>query len=162
MRFSTGFAPAGVCYDPVTLTALAVTAAVASAGAQVYSGFAANQAYKDEAGLQREQAALARQESIVSAQDTAAERTKLLRRQQLAFTKSGVTLEGSPLLVLDETKVQSQKEVNAILRRGEAQYRLGQRSADITRNKGRAALIGGFTGAVGTLSSAGFSAAAVK
>lgn len=135
-------------------TALIIAATVA-AGSQIAGGFAANKAAKSEANLQQDQARLAQTEAMEEADRVAGERRKQLNATKLAFLKSGVTLEGSPLLVLEDDKNYYQKEVDAIVRRGNAEYNLGMSSAQITRNKGRSAILQGFGGAAGTVASVG-------
>lgn len=129
-----------------------------SIGSSIYGGQQANKAAGQEAVLQRQQAAIAQEEANRDAGIHADERTQFLKRQKLAFLKSGVTLEGSPLLVLEDTQRKSQEEVDAMIRRGNAQYRLGNASADITESKGRAALIGAYGTAASTGASAIFNA----
>jgi len=120
-----------------------IAAAVVSAGASVAGGISADKASKKEANLLNDQAALAQSEAQAEAKRRANEVRKFHRKQALAFTKNGVTLEGSPLLVLDETLREGQEEVDAIVRQGTAQAKYYRESAAQARNKGRAALIGG-------------------
>lgn len=138
-------------YDP--LTALAVTATALSVGGGLYSGAQQNKAAKQSAAAQEEQANLALEEASVNAGIVADDRRNFLKRQTLAFTKSGVALEGSPLLVLETTRAKSQQEVDAIIKSGNAQYKLGMANAQTTRNTGRAALIGSMVSAAGTIGS---------
>lgn len=113
-----------------------------SAGSTVAAGRAQQEAFDREAALQEEQGRIARREAGIEAERTATERRKFLARQKLAFIKNGVSLEGSPLLVLEETRSESQKEVDAIIKSGNAQQRLFFRKAAISRSKGRAAILG--------------------
>lgn len=141
------------CYDPVTL---AVVFTAAAAGGQIMSGYQQKKAYSQEADLQREQAQIALDEANREAQLTANDRRKFLGTQKLAFIKSGVSLEGSPLLVLEDTRKQSQDEVDSIVKRGAAQYRLGVAQSEQTRQRGRAALTSAYVGAAGTAASGAF------
>jgi len=136
--------------DPVS--AIFITTSLLAAGGSVIGGIQANKAAKEEASLQEEQARIASEEAKAEAQRRANEVRKFSRRQSLAFLKSGVTLEGSPLLILDETLREGQKEVKSVVERGDAQANLFNRRAAITRNQGRASLIGGVLGAAGSLS----------
>ena len=72
----------------------------------------------------------------------------------MRYAKSGVTLEGSPVLVLAETRRLGQEEVAAIERRGRAQALLLRQRAEQTRKAGRSAMLGGIfnaaSGAAGT------------
>lgn len=131
--------------DPITTAFIATT--VISVGSQIMGGMAANKASKREASLLDEQAALAQAEAQAEATRKANENRKFLKRQKLAFLKNGVTLEGSPLFVLEETLEKGQEEVNAISRQGDARARLFSARAEQTRNEGRSQLVGGFMGA---------------
>lgn len=122
-----------------------------SAGASVAGGFAADKASKKEANALNDQAGIAQDEATAEANRRATEVRQFQRRQKLAFLKNGVTLEGSPLLILDETLASGQEEVDAIMKRGTAQAKLLRENAAQARNKGRAALIGGIGSAASTV-----------
>ena len=53
------------------------------------------------------------------------------------------------LAVLDDTTRQFNQEIAAVRRRGKAQTEFGFTEAEISENKGRAALLSGFTQAAG-------------
>lgn len=133
------------------IAAVAAAATVVSAGASIAGGIAANKAAKKEASALNDQAAVTQVEAQAEAERRAIEIRKFEGKQKLAFLKNGVTLEGSPLLVLDETMREGQKEVDSIMRQGNAQANYARQNAAITRNKGRAALIGGIGNAAGSL-----------
>lgn len=126
-------------------------AALALAGVQaagsIYGGISAEQSANQEATLQQQQGNIALQESQVNANNTAFNETQAVQNQRLAFLANGVSLEGSPSLVLAQSKAYGQTQVNSILNQGAAQYNLAQEEATITQNKGRAALISGILGA---------------
>ena len=128
-----------------------VPLALVAAAGSIYSGFAGKSAYDAESNLQRQQADIAASEAQVNAKNEAFNQTQAVQNQRLAFLANGVTLEGSPALVLEESKKYGQSQVDAILRQGAAKKALGYAEADISKNKGRAALIGGFTDAAGSL-----------
>lgn len=152
-----------------------------SAATSIISGVSALFSAKDEAKaqeressalrldaeLQRQQSNLARDEA-----NREAERIKKIRRAELGasslrFIKGGVTLNGSPLFILKTQEELDIEEEKAIRDAGEAQRKLGfgkagiteQRAdiigdrADITRNKGRSAFVGGLGQAAGSLTS---------
>lgn len=129
------------CYDPLTLVAIAGTA---------YAGYSSMQASNREAKLQKEQANIAAQEAQSNAEVEAYNQRQALNKQKLAFIKSGVSLEGSPLDVLENTRSWGQKSVDAILKSGASQYNLGMQRAANTQASGRAAMIGGVLGSAGT------------
>lgn len=129
---------------------LVALAAVAGVGGQIYSGYQANMAAKREAGLMEDQARVAQAEAAAEAQRKANEVRKFSRVQALAFMKNGVSLEGSPLLSVNETIEEGQKEVNAIAGAGDARANLYNRRAAITKREGRAAFVGGLLGGAGS------------
>lgn len=97
-----------------------------------------------------QQAANAQQEAEATARREARENIALEKRQKLAFLKSGVSLEGSPLLLLQETREQGEENVEAILRSGQTQQQAiigsGVTTAGQARASGRQALLGGLSG----------------
>jgi hypothetical protein len=86
------------------------------------------------------------QAALEDAQNAATQKATEVRQahahQAVAYASSGVTLEGSPLLVLNETLRLGQQEVDALMKRGTAQANLYNQAAFQTRNEGRAALLG--------------------
>ena len=80
---------------------------------------------------------------------------KLSARQRTQFLKSGVTLEGSPLLVLEETRREGVAEIGDIRRAGVSQ-------AQALTNQGRSAFFRGLFGAVGTIGQGFLTAGALK
>lgn len=136
----------GRCYDPLTLVAVATTAA--SVGSSVFGGISANKSAQEEAALQRRQGDIALAEANSNATNEAYNQTQFVQKQRLAFLANGVSLEGSPLKVLEASRSYGQQQVNSILDQGAASYDLAQRGAKITQNKGRAALISGLFDAV--------------
>ena len=121
------------------LGALALVGAVGS----IYGGIAANSAAQSEAALQRQQGDIAVAEAKTNAQNEAYNQTQAVQRQRLAFLGNGVSLEGSPALVLAKSKEYGQSQVDAILTQGANRQSLAYGEAAITANKGRTALIGG-------------------
>jgi hypothetical protein len=135
--------------DPVTIAF--VTFAAVSAVSSIAGGMTANKAARAEASLLDEQGRIAQQEAAAEAQRVANENRRFMKRQKLAFLKNGVSLEGSPLFEQERVLRESQEEVNAEVRRGNAQAELFSRRAQITRNEGRASMIGGITQGVGAV-----------
>lgn len=134
--------------DPATWMTIAT---VVSAGGSLYSGYQAQKSSAAEAALQEEQGRLADLEARRAATQTEEEARKFRDRQILAYVKSGVTLAGSPLQVLEETIRKGDEEADALRKRGSAQRNLSNQSADITRSTGRAQFISGIVGATGTV-----------
>jgi hypothetical protein len=139
----------------------AVTAlAVLAAGSAVFGGLQARDAAK-------EQSALAIQQSQAAATETKRQTDRSVElenrnikdvtdRQRLAFLASGVTLEGSPLLKLEETRRLGAENIEEIQKAGDAgsaaQLAEGRMTAQQAKSKGRQALTQGIVGAAGSLS----------
>jgi hypothetical protein len=136
--------------------------AIAASGFQAVSsitgGISQNKASKAEADLQAQQGKIALDEAQTNATNEAYNQNQQIGQQRLAYLANGVSLEGSPSLVLAESKKYGQSQVDSILKSGAAKYNLAQQEAAITRNKGRAALIAGITEGVGTIGTAAGSA----
>ena len=130
--------------DPVS--AVVIGSIVAGAAGQVYGGYSSNMAAKREAGLMEDQGRLQQAEAAAEAQRRANEIRKFSQKQSLAFMKSGVSLSGSPLAVIDETVTEGQKEVDSIAKAGDARANLYNQKAAIVKNEGRAAFVGGVLG----------------
>ncbi len=140
-----------------TSTVLAGLSAV-SAVSQIASGLGANSAAKQQSqnalfDAQNRGTEIART-TAMQANEEKKEADSALRRQKLAYLASGVTLQGSPLLVMEETRRKGQENVDEILKAGSsmgtAVLSEGRQSANAAKLSGRQALIGGITGAVGT------------
>lgn len=109
-----------------------------AAGAQLLGGLSARQESK-------RQARVAQIEAEEKARERKRESERLKKRQLVGFLKSGVTLEGTPELLLRETEELGREDVAAIRRTGRAQ-------AQGARAQGRQALISGIGGAAGIAS----------
>lgn len=109
----------------------------------VGSGVASFRASRDEADAQRDQADIARAESAREADRIEKTRKAQRARSAMRFVKGGVTLQGSPLFLLETQEELDKKEVAAQRKRGVAIQKLGFKKAKITESRGRGALIGG-------------------
>jgi len=144
-------------------TALLIGTLVSAAGA-VVGGIQARGAAEQQASDTRaeatRQANLRQQEREQQARAEARENIALEKRQKLSFLKSGVSLEGSPLLLLAETRRKGTENVAAILKTGQTEatslLRAGTFQSNQLKSRGRQALIGGLTKGVGT-AAGGFS-----
>lgn len=131
---------------------LAAAMLMASAVSSIAGGVMGVRSANREAKAQREQADIARSEA-----DREATRIERVRKAELAknsmrFIKGGVTLQGSPLFMLETQDFLDKQEVESIRRSGYASQRLGYQRAAISQNRGRAAFVGGIGQAAGTLS----------
>lgn len=100
------------------------------------------QSGNEEAGLLEEQGRIALQEAEADAQLKREEGAAVMGEQSVAYLNSGVTLEGTPLAKLAETKYRTDREIDAIMSRGMAINDLYKRRAGITRNEARSAILG--------------------
>lgn len=139
-------------YGPAVVPLMAVATGV-QVGSSIMGGISQNKAAKEEAAYQQEQGDIAYKEAQMNAENEAFNQKQTIGRQRLAFLANGVSLEGSPSTVLSESEKYGQQKVQSILDQGTAQYNLAQRQAAITKNKGRAALVSGITGAIGSAAS---------
>jgi len=144
----------------VVTTAVLGTLAVAGAVSSIKGGLDAKDAAKEQASLARSDAAArATETDRVTARSSELESRNIqdtLDRRKLAFLASGVTLEGSPLLVMEETRKRGAENIDEIEKAGkagsEAQLAEGRRVAASAKSSGRQAFIGGITGAASSLS----------
>lgn len=88
------------------------------------------------------QAAEAMSEARTSAQQSATQSEQQIGDQALAYDSSGVQLMGSPMLVLNQSRMLAQQSVNAILARGQSQSNTLLANAAVTANNTRATLTG--------------------
>lgn len=122
---------------------MAAMAAI-SALSSIMGGFSANRAYNTEANWTERQAGQALFEGQQSAQLKAEEVRSFQADQAVGYLSSGVTLEGSPALVLEQTRRRGQMEVDSIIRAANSRYGVMMAQAGQYRRAGRNALIGGF------------------
>jgi len=132
---------------------LLVLGTAVTAGASIYGGIQANKAAQQESALLAEQGRIAQEQADEEAKSHAQDVRRFAAGQSLSFLANGVSLAGSPLLVLDDTYKQGQKEVDAIVKSGKSQASLYTQRANITANEGRASLIGGVASGVGSVTS---------
>lgn len=124
-----------------------------TAGANLLEGVFGMSAADAQAGALKSQLSLMRAESEA---DIAryAEKTRGLRAEQsVRYLKSGVTLEGSPLDILDETMRISSENISAMRAKTTADILSAKSKISAIRGQGRAALVGGLTKAAGLYAS---------
>lgn len=135
-------------------TGIGILSAISSVSSLI-GGIQGRNAGNEQAGLALEQAnargieqeRVAQREARLVQEDA----IKTERRQKLAFLNSGVTLEGSPLLVMEETRRKGLDNVNEILTAGTAganAARLeGRVVASQAKSAGRQSFVSGLMGA---------------
>lgn len=125
--------------------------AVASAGAKIYGGISAYQSSQDQADALRDQGETIKEEAYVDAARIRDEGYRFAQNQVMAFISSGVEMQGTPLLLSNETISLSQFEGERTERRGDAALELANINAKITERTGKAQLISSITGAASGL-----------
>lgn len=141
---------------------MAVTAATVLAGISAASSLVSGMQQQAEAGRQarqaeatailqgEEQARVASKEAGIAKDEAESAR----RQQKLAYLKSGVSLEGSPFLTMEQTRLQGQRNVNEILSAGAAgraaTMQEGRTRAKTYKASGRQAFISGLGNAAKT------------
>lgn len=99
-------------------------------------------ATENQAQAYEQQADFSIQDATNQAQQIAFEALQARENQAQAYNSSGVLLEGTPLAVLEQTRQQGQKQINAVMQQGALTADLLRRNALVTRSQGRAALLG--------------------
>jgi hypothetical protein len=118
-----------------------------SALATLAGGFAGMSAARDEASLLESQADLAREEGELEATAKAREVTRFQQRQAHMYASSGMTNEGTPALVMEETRRLGQQEVDMIRKATEARSNILRKKAGMTRKSGRNSFLSSILGA---------------
>lgn len=136
--------------------AIALALAGASAGLNLLSGLFGYMDAQDQAAQSESRGRLLRMEAEADAQRYAEQARGFKATQKLAYLKSGVTLEGSPLDILDETARVASENLSAMRARAQAGQNAQNAEADAARSRGRAALIGGIAGAASTAATASY------
>lgn len=114
------------------LETIALISAGLQVGGSILGGIQQQEAYEDQAKIQEQQAE-------EQARQLARENIQLEKAQKVAYLSSGVSLEGSPLLVMAEDRRIGQENIQNTLETGRTQ-------ASSLRKSGRQALIGGLVG----------------
>ncbi len=113
----------------------------------VGQGFAQNSQASADAAAQQRQADLVLQQTQAEMNQKARDVKRFAADQEVQYAGSGVTLEGSPALVIAETRRLGQQEIDAMKKRGQYQAQLMRTNAMRTKAAGRQALLGSITGA---------------
>lgn len=116
--------------------------AALSAATSIMGGMQAQSEAKQQSEYALAEAAMAgkeasRQASAQAIQEREANRD-VLQRQKLAYMKSGVSLEGSPLLVMEETRRKGESNIDEILSSGASGYASAIMGGTIASQKAKA------------------------
>lgn len=99
----------------------------------------------EEALLIERQGQIAMEEATRAAFNLARDAKSFREEQANAYNASGVLLEGSPMMVLEETRNRAKEEVDALIKHGAAVQELENKKAFILRNNARSELLGAQT-----------------
>lgn len=135
------------------MAAVSLVLSGVNAGLNILGGQYAERANRYAAEATGFQADLAERESQAEAERYAAKARAFKAEQKVAYLKSGVTLEGSPLDVLDETARVASENISAIRAQGAAKASELRSRASQLRMAGRAALVAGYQQAASGISS---------
>ncbi len=127
---------------------LAGTSIAAVVGGSLYAGYSAHKAAQQEADALEGQASLERAELQEESRRQSIQDRKFLAKQGLMFVKGGVSLAGSPMLVLEETAEEAAKQKTARTNQLNARYNFGVSKAQRVESSGRSKLIGGIFGGI--------------
>ena len=139
-----------------------IASAVMSAGGGIYSGIQANKAAGKQADIYDEQANAEQEAGAFQEAQAARDFDTLLGEQKLGFAASGRSLEGSPLLVLEQTLTDKETEINNIRRNTARSVSQLRSAAKETKKAGRNAIISGIIGGASSAGQAYTSYSAAK
>ena len=124
-----------------TTTYVAIAAAVAAAGAGAYSADqqrrAGNQQADYNAAVAEEDAKAAKAKAEYDELAHRENVRKILAAQRALYGKSGVSMEGSPLLVMEDTEKQGELDALAIRYGGDVASARSRSEANLARMQGR-------------------------
>jgi len=121
----------------------------------LFSGYSKFKASKQQSQEIEYQGLLALKESLRDASIIREEGESFAASQSLQYIGSGVEIVGSALITMAQTKKYANTEARAVEERGRARRDYAYRQANIIRDEGRAALIGGIVNAGASILTAG-------
>ena len=142
--------------DPVTWAIIASVAATATgatvaAVGQHQAGKAEDKAQKRNAAIQMQQAANERKAALYQAEQISEEGQKLKARQNVLFSKAGVGLAGTPLLVIQDTQKAVEQDIRMSILGGTQRAGYYEAGAGLSLLRGKSAMKAGVIGAGGSL-----------
>lgn len=145
--------------DPVTWAVVGATAAAAGSGMQAYGSY---QQGKSEEALNKYNAEVSRRQATAAELQASAEAKRQQRatkaeqaRQRVLLAKSGITTEGTPLMLLEQSAANAEMDRQMILREGNIQADQFRSQATMDRMRAKAAKRAGTMGAASSLLSGG-------
>ena len=149
-------------YDPITPTMalyVALAGTAVAAGSAIYQGQQAKKEAEYNASVQEQNAVAAQQKASYDETMHRERVRKLLSSQKALYGRSGVSLIGSPELLLEETAAQGELDALAIRYGGDVEASRYRSEATLSKMRGRAASTSGYASAGSTLLSGGSRAA---
>jgi len=128
--------------------AIPVILSVVSTGAALYGTMQQAKAEKRVAGQEVRAAEQARKIAAQRAEDEGKRHKAILATQRARYAASGVTMEGSPLLVQMESLRESEEQLKRIREGGEVEYMTHKELAQAAGERARTTRISGYTTAV--------------
>jgi len=139
---------AGVMAAGVAVSAIGTAMSMQS---QIAQGKSQNAWNQYNASVAERDAEAARQSAAYEAGLKRKEGERILGRQRALFGKAGVTFEGSPLLLMEETAANIEMDALMIERTGKLTGQRYESEATLSRMKGKSAQTTGYYGAYTTL-----------
>jgi hypothetical protein len=142
----------------LSLGTLGTALAGLSSLSSIMGGMQQNAAAKQQANMAEAQGILQSKENVrvaaAQAQQESAASDDARRRQKLAYLKAGVTLDGTPFAMMEDTKLRGERNVDEFIASGAsssaAAMQEGRTTAANYRASGRQALMAGIGNAAGT------------
>jgi len=128
--------------------AVALGATVLGAGLSIYQGVQQNAAAKAQADTTRSYAQIQQAEANREASRIEDDGNRFAQKQKMMYIGSGVEYGGSAVITIAQTKKWASAEASAMRARGSAIMDYSRQTARIQEGQGRAALVGGFAGAL--------------
>ncbi len=143
-----------------SLPSISTVVGALSAGMGLFSGISSMGEAEEQSAMAEASATLAGKESarqaVLLANKEKEKNDATVRKQKLAYLASGVTLEGSPLLVMENTRQKGIENVNEILESGASASTTAETEGRIKSKQllasGRSSLLKGLTGSASWLS----------
>ncbi len=145
----------GMAALSTALTGVKVASTLIGGIASYSAGKKQQAVYNQEADATAREGQILKDEAELAAKQKARESGKFQSEQAHAYASSGITLEGSPLMVLEETRSLAQQEVDALRQRGESQKQIATMRAAGLRASGAAAALSGRNAMFGSVLTAG-------
>lgn len=131
-------------------TGVVIAGAAIAGGGQIYGGLQARKAAKKQQAALDAQARLERESAEFEAVQAGRKFDKLLGTQKARISGSGIMLEGSPMLLIEETLRDKAETIENIKRYGQARSDTLKAQAGNVRDTGRDQLTSSIIGAFGT------------